>query len=60
MPGRLAELLGQLRQEVVRFKVAPCLRDLVSQHLRIREVLEQRDDVGECLMERPCIATAVR
>ena len=50
-PGRPAELLRELAEQVLAVQIAARARDLVSQHARIGEVLEQRDDVGERLVE---------
>jgi len=57
-PDRLAELLGQLRQQVTMQQVSPGARHLETQHLRQGKVLEQRDDVGKSLMERENIRIA--
>src|SRR5688572_18158921 len=50
-PGGLAELLGQLAQEALGVEVAPGAPDLALQYGWIGEVLEQRHDVGEGLVE---------
>ena len=49
--GRARELLRELAQHAFAREVAAGARDLVAQHARIGEVLEQRDDVGERLVE---------
>src|SRR5215213_10034686 len=58
LANSLPELLGQLAQQVVRFQVSPCVRDLMAKHLGIREMLEQRHHVGERLMKGPDVLVA--
>jgi hypothetical protein len=55
---RLAELDCELGQQVARAQVAAGPGDLVAQHTRQREVLEQRDQVGEGLVERERVRIA--
>ncbi len=55
---RLAELVRELAQQVLARQVAARLGDLVAQGLRLREVLEQGDDVGERLVERQHVGVA--
>ena len=55
---RLAELDRQLGQQVARAQVAAGPGDLVAQHAGQREVLEQRDQVGEGLVERERVRIA--
>ena len=50
---RLAELDRQAAQHRLGLEVAARARDLAAEHLRNREVLHQRDDVGERLVETP-------
>ncbi len=50
-PDRLAELLGELGEQVLFRQIAAGLGDLVAQHLGVGEVLEERHDVGEGLVE---------
>ena len=51
-PLDAAELAGQLAEQVLLVaQVAARARDLVPQDLREREVLQQRDDVGERLVK---------
>ena len=55
-PDACAELLRQLAEQVLAGEIAARARDLVAQHARIGEVLEQRDDVGERLVEGQHVA----
>ena len=48
----VAELRGELREQVLAAQVAARPGDLVRQHFRKREVLKERDDVGEGFVER--------
>jgi hypothetical protein len=48
----VAELGGQLDEQVLALEVASRLGDLVREHLGEGEVLEQSDDVGKRLVER--------
>ena len=58
LAGRLAELLRELAQPVLAREVAAGRGDLVAQDLGEREVLEQRDEVGERLVEREHVGIA--
>src|SRR5215471_10137188 len=49
--GRLAELDRELPQQVLFLEVAAGFGDLVAQCFRQREMLKERDDVGESFME---------
>ena len=49
---RASELDGQAAQHRFRFQVAARAPDLVLQHLAHREMLHQRDDVGEAFVQR--------
>ena len=51
LAGRLAELLRELAQEVLAREVAARRGDLVAQHVGEGEVLEERDEVRERLVE---------
>ena len=55
---RLAELLRELAEQALAREVAARLGDLVAEHLGEAEVLEQRDDVGERLVEGERVAVA--
>ncbi len=44
---RSSELLRQLSEHALGREVAPRARDLLAQHTRVGEVLEEGDDVGE-------------
>ena len=49
--GGPAELLRELREQALAVQVAARPADLALQHRRVGEVLEERHDVGERLME---------
>ena len=49
--GGPAELLRELREQALGVQVAARPADLALQHRRVREVLEERHDVGERLVE---------
>jgi hypothetical protein len=49
--GGLAELYGELSQQVLLFEVAAGRGNLMAQGLRQREVLEQGNDVGKSLVK---------
>jgi len=49
------KLLGQLPQQRLAGQVPPGSRDLLSENLGEREVLEECDDVRECLVEREAV-----
>jgi len=55
---RLAVLLGQLSQQVLRGQVSAGAGDLALEHLGHGEVLEQRHDVRERLVERQHVRVA--
>ena len=58
LADRLAELLRQLAEQVLAGQVAARRRDLVPQDVRQGEVLEQRHDVGERLVEGEHVGVA--
>ena len=55
---RLAELYGKLPEQVLCEKIATGLANLVLEGLRESEVLKQRDNIGEGLMERRHVGIA--
>ena len=55
-PRRLTELDGKLSKKILPLKVATSASDLLPQRFRNGEVLEERDNVGECLMKGEDIA----
>ena len=56
--GRPGELRRQLRQQAVRLQIASRALDLVEQQAGQREVLKDRDDVGERFVKRDHVGVA--
>src|SRR5689334_13322320 len=54
-----AELLRELSQQTLRRKITSRLGNLLPQHFREREMLEQRYDVGECFVEGKRVAMTI-
>ena len=54
-PEGFAKFLRQLAQHVLTLKIAFGLRNLIFQHFWVGEHLEERNDIGKGLMERPHI-----
>ena len=50
--ARKSKLHGELSQQIFLLQVAARMPDLMQHRFRDREMLEQRDDVGECLVKR--------
>jgi hypothetical protein len=57
VPDGSSELLRELAEKALAREIAARPRYLVAEHLGKAEVLKQRDDVGECFVERESVRT---